>query len=204
MFGRGGRPRYVIVGLGNPGPAYARTRHNVGAELVERLAAEARIDLKRQRGQARVAEAELEGVPVVLAIPTTYMNESGRPIARLVRKQGIRPDQLLIVQDELDLPPGRVRLKAGGGTAGHNGLESIAAVLRSRDFLRLRIGVGKPPSKQEGADHVLSKLRPEDREIVDGSMEQGLEAVRVLVRDGLDAAQNVLHAPRGESGTSAE
>ena len=156
------RPHYLIVGLGNPGPAYARTRHNVGARLVERLAAEASARLERKRGQARVAEAEIEGRPVVLAVPTTYMNESGRPVARLVRKQGISPSQLLVVQDELDLPPGRVRLKAGGGTAGHKGLESIKAALRSGDFLRLRIGVGKPPSKEEGAEHVLSPVRPEE------------------------------------------
>src|SRR5207249_10858043 len=114
---RGSRPDYVIVGLGNPGPAYARTRHNVGAELVERLAG---ADLKRTRGQMRVAETDIEGVPVVLGIPTTYMNESGRPIARLVKKEGVKPQQLVIVQDELDLPPGRVRFKDGGGTAGHN------------------------------------------------------------------------------------
>lgn len=195
MFGRGGRPSLVIVGLGNPGPAYARTRHNVGAELVERLASELGADLKRTRGQARVVEAELEGQPVVLAIPATYMNESGRPIARLVRKQGIEPSQLVIVQDELDLPPGRVRLKVGGGTAGHNGLESIAAALRSRDFLRLRIGVGKPPSPAQGADHVLSRLPPSDRELIDGAIDRGAQALHVLVRDGLDAAQRVLHAP---------
>jgi peptidyl-tRNA hydrolase, PTH1 family len=193
--GRGGRPSYVIVGLGNPGPAYARTRHNVGAELLERLASEVGADLRRTRGQSRVAEADVEGIPVVLAIPTTYMNESGRPIARLVRKQGIRPEQLVVIQDELDLPPGKVRLKAGGGTAGHNGLESIAASLRSRDFLRLRIGVGKPPSKDVGADHVLSKMHPDDRHLVDEAIDRGLQAVRVLVREGLDAAQNTLHAP---------
>ena len=194
MFGRGSRPSYVIVGLGNPGPAYARTRHNVGARLVERLAADAGTELKRTRGQSRVAEAEIEGTPVVLAVPTTYMNESGRPIARLVRKQGISPDRLVVVQDELDLLPGQVRLKAGGGTAGHNGLESIQAALRSRDFLRLRIGVGKPPSKEEGADHVLSKMRPEENEAIEDALDRGLEALRVLVRDGLDAAQNLLHA----------
>jgi peptidyl-tRNA hydrolase, PTH1 family len=191
LFGRGGKPAFVIVGLGNPGPSYARTRHNVGAELVERLA---HRDLKRERGQMRVLETELEGAPVVLAIPTTYMNDSGRPIARLVKKQGVVPKQLLIVQDELDFPPGKIRFKDGGGTAGHNGLRSIEAALRSRDFLRLRIGVGKPPSKEEGADHVLSKLAPDDREVIERSIERGLEAVRVLVRDGLDAAQNVLHA----------
>lgn len=195
MFGRGSRPSYVIVGLGNPGPAYARTRHNVGAELVDRFASELGADLKRTRGQARVVDAELEGHPVVLAIPTTYMNDSGRAVARLVRKQGIKPDHLVVVQDELDLPPGRVRFKSGGGTAGHNGLESIAASLRSRDFLRLRIGVGKPPSKEEGADHVLSKMTLDDRELIDNAITRGREALRVLVRDGLDAAQNVLHAP---------
>lgn len=195
MFGRGSRPGYVIVGLGNPGPAYARTRHNVGAELVEGLGRSCGADLKRTRGQARVAEVELEGHAVVLAIPTTYMNDSGRPIARLVRKQGVAPDRLVVVQDELDLPPGRVRLKAGGGTAGHNGLESIAASLRSRDFLRLRIGVGKPPSKAEGADHVLSKMPPEDRALIDAAIERGTEAILLLVSEGLDAAQNALHAP---------
>lgn len=195
MFGRGSRPSYVIVGLGNPGPAYTRTRHNVGAELVERLAAELGADLKRTRGQARVVETEFEGQPVVLAIPTTYMNDSGRAIARLVRKQGVQTGRLVVVQDELDLPPGRVRFKAGGGTAGHNGLESIAASLRSRDFLRLRIGVGKPPSKEEGADHVLSKMTPDDRELIDDAIVRGTQALRVLVRDGFDAAQNVLHAP---------
>ncbi len=194
MFGRGARASFLIVGLGNPGPRYASTKHNVGAELVERLAEQSRVDLTRTRGQIRVGEGEIEDQPVVFAIPTTYMNESGRPIARLLKKQGMRPEQLVIVQDELDLAPGVVRLKVGGGTAGHNGLESIAASLRSRDFLRVRIGVGKPPSKFEGADHVLSKFHPDERELIDGAIERGLQGVRVLVRDGVDAAQNVLHA----------
>ena len=193
MFGRGSRPRYVIAGIGNPGPAYSRTRHNAGSELVEKLAAEARVELKRTRAQTRQADAEIEGVPVVLAVPTTYVNESGPPVARLVRKQGVKPDQLIVVHDELDLPPGVVRLKAGGGTAGHNGLRSIEASLRSRDFLRLRIGVGKPPSKDEGADHVLSKLHPDDRKLIDDAIERGAAALHVLVRDGLDAAMNRLH-----------
>lgn len=188
------RPSYLIVGIGNPGPAYAKTRHNAGANLVERLAAQIGSDLKRKRGQARIAEGELEGHPVVLAIPTTYVNESGRSVARLVRKQGIKPESLIVVHDELDLPPGVVRLKVGGGTAGHNGLESISAALRSRDFLRLRIGVGKPPSKEEGADHVLSKLPPDDRELIDAAIDRGIEGLRTLVREGVDAAQNVLHA----------
>ncbi|MEX0873533.1 MAG: aminoacyl-tRNA hydrolase [Actinomycetota bacterium] len=195
MFGRGARPSFVIVGLGNPGPSYTRTKHNLGANLVDRLATDVGADLKRTRGQARVSETSIDGASVVLAVPTTYMNESGRPVARLVRKQGVKPDQLVVLHDELDLPPGRVRLKAGGGTAGHNGLRSIEAALRSRDFLRLRIGVGKPPSKEEGADHVLSKFAPGERELIDTAMDRGLEALRVLIRDGVDAAQNFLHSP---------
>lgn len=197
MFGRGARPSYVVVGLGNPGPSYSKTKHNLGANLVETLAAESGADLKRARGQARVAEASVDGASVVFAIPTTYMNESGRPVARLVRKQGIKPDQLIVVHDELDLPPGTVRLKAGGGTAGHNGLRSIEAALRSKDFLRLRIGVGKPPSKEEGADHVLSKFAPGERELIDDAMDRGLQALKILISDGLDAAQNILHAREG-------
>ena len=195
MFGRGARPSFVIVGLGNPGPSYAKTKHNVGANLVERLAEESGADLKRARGQARAGEASVDGTQIVFAVPTTYMNDSGRPVARLVRKQGVKPGQLVVVHDELDLPPGTVRLKAGGGVAGHNGLRSIEAALRSRDFLRLRIGVGKPPSKEEGADHVLSKFAPGERELIDDAMDRGLEALKVLIREGLDPAQNVLHAP---------
>jgi PTH1 family peptidyl-tRNA hydrolase len=163
-------------------------------ELVEKLADEARVRLERTRAQTRQADAEIEGVPIVLAVPTTNVNDSGRPVARLVRKQGIKPDRLLVVHDELDLPPGVVRLKDGGGTAGHNGLRSIEASLRSRGFLRLRIGVGKPPSKEEGAEHVLSKLHPADRKLIDDAIDRGVEAVRRLVRDGPDAAMNWLHA----------
>jgi PTH1 family peptidyl-tRNA hydrolase len=196
VFGRGSKPAYLIVGIGNPGPSYARTKHNVGSELVERLATDMGAELKRTRHQMRVADGSLEGSPVVLGVPTTYMNESGRPVARLVRKEGIRPDHLIVVQDELDLPPGVVKLKVGGGTAGHNGLRSIEAALRSRDFVRVRIGVGKPPSKEEGADHVLSRFTPDEREAVAAASDRALEGIRVLVRDGVDAAQNVMHSTK--------
>jgi PTH1 family peptidyl-tRNA hydrolase len=190
---RGSKPGWIIVGIGNPGQSYARTKHNVGSELVERLASDIGVDLKRTRGQARVGDGTLEGEPIVLAIPTTYMNESGRPVARLLKKQGVRAQRLLVVQDELDLAPGVVRLKVGGGTAGHNGLRSIEAALRSRDFLRIRLGVGKPPSKEEGADHVLSKFTPDERDMVAAASDRALEGIRILVRDGADAAQNLLH-----------
>jgi PTH1 family peptidyl-tRNA hydrolase len=196
VFGRGSKPAYLIVGLGNPGPGYAKTKHNVGSELVERLASDIGTQLRRTRHQMRVAEGAIGSTSVVLAVPTTYMNESGRPIARLVRKEGTGPGHLVVVQDELDLQPGVVRLKVGGGTAGHNGLRSIEAALRSRDFLRVRIGVGKPPSKDEGADHVLSRFSPDERELVAAAADRALEGIKVLVRDGVDAAQNVLHASK--------
>jgi peptidyl-tRNA hydrolase, PTH1 family len=190
----GSKPVYLIVGIGNPGSGYAKTKHNVGSEIVERIAKDLGVELKRTRNQARIAEAELEGVPVVLAVPTTYMNDTGRPVARLVRKENVSVDHLVIVQDELDLAPGVVRLKPGGGTAGHNGLRSIEAALRSRDFLRIRIGVGKPPSKEEGADHVLSKFTPDERKLVEAASDKAIEGLKILVRDGVDAAQNALHA----------
>jgi PTH1 family peptidyl-tRNA hydrolase len=192
---RGPKLAYLVVGIGNPGPAYAKTKHNVGSEVVERLAAEIGADLRRSRHQMRIGHASLEGAPVVLGIPTTFMNASGRPVARVVRKEGVRPDHLVVVQDELDLPPGVVKLKVGGGTAGHNGLRSIEAALRSRDFLRVRIGVGKPPSKEEGVDHVLSKFAPGERELVAAASDRAIEGIKLLVREGIDAAQNALHAP---------
>lgn len=197
MFGRSSGPRssFLIVGLGNPGASYARTKHNVGSELVETLAKQIGVDIKRARGQMRVAEGHLDGAPVTLGIPTTYMNESGRPIAKLVRKLSVPFDHLVVVQDELDLEPGVARIKAGGGVAGHNGLRSIEASLRSRDFLRVRIGVGKPPSKEQGADHVLTRFTPAERELVDAASARALEAIEILVREGVDAAQNHLHAP---------
>ncbi len=193
MFARRRSGALLIVGLGNPGPGYARTRHNVGSDLVGRYAERLGVRLDRTRGQARTGTGEVGGREVVLALPTTYMNSSGRPVSRLVRKLGIKPPDLVVCHDELDLPPGRVRLKAGGGTAGHNGLRSIEASLRSRDFLRVRIGVGKPPSKFEGADHVLSRMPPEDRELIDGAIDRAVEGLDVLITEGLDAAQNWLH-----------
>lgn len=185
----------VIVGLGNPGPAYARTRHNVGAMLVEELASRLGVQLKR-RGQIRVADAVFEGRSVVLGIPTTFMNVSGPPVAKLARKQGVRGEALVVCYDELDLPLGRVRLKDGGGTAGHRGLESICASLRSRDFLRLRVGIGRPEVGVDPRDHVLDRFSPEEREAIEAAIDRGIDGLSVLVREGLDAAQNRLHATR--------
>lgn len=188
-------PDLVVVGIGNPAPAYANTRHNAGVMLVERLASVMGVTLKRGRNQLRSAEGSLEDHAVVLGVPTTFMNESGRPVGALVRKTGIRPPKLLVAHDELDIPLGRIRLKVGGGTAGHNGIKSICASLRSNDFLRIRIGIGRPEVGSDATDKVLSKFRPEERDVIDRVLDRSVEGIRVLLRDGVDAAQTFLHAP---------
>lgn len=184
----------LVVGLGNPGPGYARTRHNLGAVLVERLTERCGARLDRTRGQARVADVRVADRPLTLAVPTTYMNLSGAPVARLVRKAGVKPDGLLVVHDELDLPLGRLRLKAGGGTAGHNGLKSVEASLRSRDFLRLRLGIGRPPAGDDPAEFVLRPFLPDEREAAEAMVDRGIAAIQRLVSEGLDAAQLDLHS----------
>lgn len=179
----------LIVGLGNPGAQYRRTRHNVGQETVELLARRSGATLKAGRDRALVADASLAGGSVVLAVPTTYMNDSGLAVAALMRRNSYLPvDRLVVVQDELDLAPGVVRVKVGGGLAGHNGLRSIVAQVRSPEFTRVRIGVGKPPSKEHGAGHVLSKMPPAERELLDVAIERAADAVEVLVAHGADEA----------------
>lgn len=188
------RGRLVVVGLGNPGASYAKTRHNLGAVMVERLADRLGVKLRRGvRGRYRSGEGTLASTPVVLAVPTTYMNESGPPVAVLVRKAGVRPERLVVVHDELDLPLGTVRLKDGGGLAGHNGLKSIRDSLRSQDFLRIRLGIGRPQLGSDATEKVLTSFAPQERPVADAAVDLAMKGLEVLVRDGLDAAQNLVH-----------
>lgn len=194
-FGRSGRrgtpTDLLVVGLGNPGREYERTRHNVGAEVVALLAANAGSPLKAGRERALVSEITLDGRRVALAFPTTFMNASGESVVRLVRRYGIDdPTQLVIVHDELDLPPGVVRVKEGGGLAGNNGLRSITQHLKTQDYLRVRIGVGKPPSKEHGVGHVLNKVPKAERELLDGAVVRACEAVIAILNVGVAPAMN--------------
>lgn len=195
-FGRGAQRRgtpadLLVVGLGNPGRDYERSRHNVGAEVVHELARRAGTSLKAGRERALSAEVTVAGRRVALAFPTTYMNLSGESARLLVRRYGIDdPAKVVVVHDELDLPPGVVRVKEGGGLAGHNGLRSLAQHLGTRDFLRVRIGVGKPPSKESGADHVLRRLPRGERELLDVAVQVAADAVEVIAADGVAAAMN--------------
>jgi PTH1 family peptidyl-tRNA hydrolase len=206
LFGRGGRASerrgtpadLLVVGLGNPGAEYRGSRHNVGAEAVELLAERHGGTFSRARERALVAEVRLAGKRVTLALPQTYMNLSGESVALLVKRHGItEPGRIVVVQDELDLPLARVKVKVGGGLAGHNGLRSIKSHLRDDGFVRVRIGVGKPPSREQGADHVLKRLGRRDRTELDVAVEQAADAVELIVTDGADAAMNRVNAAPG-------
>jgi peptidyl-tRNA hydrolase, PTH1 family len=180
----------LVVGLGNPGAEYARTRHNVGAEVVELLVGRHRARLKKSKERALTTEVRLGDTRVALAVPLTYMNDSGSPVALLVRRYGVRPDQLVVVHDELDLPVAALKVKSGGGLAGHNGLRSIVAHLHSDAFQRIRIGVGKPVSKDQGADHVLRKFSKAERTEIDVTVQHAADAAELIATRGIDVAMN--------------
>ncbi len=180
----------LVVGLGNPGAEYERTKHNVGAEVVELLARRHGANLRKGKERARADQVHIGDRLVALAVPLTYMNDSGESVRLLVRRYGVEPEQLVVVHDELDLPVAALRVKSGGGLAGHNGLRSIKSHLHSDAFQRVRIGVGKPTSKEQGADHVLSKFGKRDRAEVDVTIEQAADAVEAIAADGIDVAMN--------------
>jgi PTH1 family peptidyl-tRNA hydrolase len=182
----------LVVGLGNPGAEYAHTRHNVGADTVALLASRHGERLRADKGtRSMTASTRHDGKLVVLAVPQTYMNDSGLAVGALVRRHGISDlAHLVVVHDELDLPTGRVKVKVGGGTAGHNGLKSIHAHLHSPEYARVRIGIGKPPGRQAGADHVLRRPGRADREALDVAIEVAADAVEAIAADGLETAMN--------------
>jgi PTH1 family peptidyl-tRNA hydrolase len=207
-----------VVGLGNPGAEYVNTRHNVGAEAVAALAERHGARLRTEKGlHAEVAEVNLGGRRVMLAVPTTYMNESGQAVAPLVRRAGVdqpHPEgdpvstastvstaspgalasRLIVIHDELDLPSGRVKIKVGGGNAGHNGLKSIESHLHTNRYLRVRVGIGKPPGRQPGADFVLRRPGAAERAVLVEAIEQAADAVETVVTEGVEAAMNRVNA----------
>lgn len=190
---------WLVVGLGNPGKEYARTRHNVGEECVQLLSDRHAAPLKAGRDNSLVAEARFgEGADaerVVLAFPLTFMNQSGRAVSALVRRYGIEsPEQIIVVHDELDLDPGVLKIKAGGGLAGHNGLRSITEHLKTQDYLRVRIGVGKPPNKERGASHVLTRVPKRQRELLDVTVAEAADAVEAIIGDGVESAMQAFHS----------
>ena len=186
-----------MVGLGNPGPGYAGNRHNVGAMVLDELAARAGVRLspgKGARSRALSGEGRLAGRRVVLARPLTYMNESGSPVRGLLDYHHLPADDLVVVHDELDLPFATVRLKRGGGEGGHNGLRSITRSSGTKDYLRVRVGIGRPPGRQDPADFVLKDFSATERKELDLLIVDAADAAEALVARGLEAAQNDVHA----------
>ena len=182
--------RHLVVGLGNPGPRYAATRHNAGFLVVELLAERIGGRFKAHKGRADVVEGRLAGQPVVLAKPKSYMNESGGPIVSVARFYKVPIERITIVHDDLDLPFGSLRLKRGGGDGGHNGLRSATSALGSKDYLRVRFGIGRPPGRQDPADFVLRDFAAAERKDVPFLVDRAADAVEALLAQGLEAAQN--------------
>jgi PTH1 family peptidyl-tRNA hydrolase len=188
---RGTPADLLVVGLGNPGEEYAGSRHNSGADTVGVLASRHGGRLKRGKERALAGEVRVDGRLVALAVPLTYYNDSGLAVTALVRRHGIEdPERLVVVHDELDLPVGVVRVKVGGGLAGNNGLRSIKQHLHTDAFCRVRIGVGKPPGRQQGADHVLRRPGKAERTELDIAIQEAADAVEILATDGPAAAMN--------------
>ncbi len=193
---------WLVVGLGNPGPGYAANRHNVGAMVIDELARRAGTRLRVHKARASAAQIRMGTLPggapgpaAVIAVPHTYMNESGGPVKALMGFFKVGPEQLVVVHDELDIPAGEIRVKLGGGEAGHNGLRSVSAALGTRDYLRVRVGIGRPPGRMEAADFVLRDFSPSERKELPFVLDCAADACEVLVRDGLLAAQQQFHSP---------
>lgn len=192
--GTSGRPR-LVVGLGNPGPDYAKNRHNLGFMVADLLAARSGSTFKaHKRSGTEIVTTRLAGQPVVLGKPRSYMNLSGQPVAALAKFYSIPPADIVVIHDELDIDFGRIRLKFGGGVAGHNGLRSVAAALGTKDFHRVRIGVGRPPGRKSAATFVLENFAAAERAEVPVICEQAADATELLLKLELEAAQNLVHA----------
>jgi PTH1 family peptidyl-tRNA hydrolase len=185
----------LVVGLGNPGETYARTRHNLGFLVADLLAARLGSKFKaHKRSGAEVVTGRLAGRSVVLAKPRCYMNESGRQVGPLAKFYSVPPADIIVVHDELDLDFGRIRLKLGGGEGGHNGVRSVAAALGTKDFQRVRIGIGRPPGRKDPAAFVLENFSAAERPEVPTICEQAADATELLIELGLEPAQNRVHA----------
>ena len=182
---------WLVVGLGNPGPEYAGTRHNLGFLVLDELAARAQGRFAtHKRARAHVAEERVQGQRAVLAKPTTYMNESGGPVKGLLDFYKVPLDRLVVVHDELDIPFAALRLKLGGGDNGHNGLRSIRRSVGSGDYYRLRVGIGRPPGRQDPADFVLKPWASVERKELPLLVSDATDALEMLLHEGLERAQN--------------
>ncbi|MBG0826300.1 aminoacyl-tRNA hydrolase [Planomonospora sp. ID67723] len=186
--------RWLVVGLGNPGPEYAGNRHNAGFMVLDELAARAGGRFKAHRSRAEALEGRLAGVPAVLAKPLSFMNLSGGPVKALADFYKVAPAQVIVVHDELDVPYGALRAKLGGGDNGHNGLKSITKSLATKDYLRVRFGIGRPPGRMDTAAYVLRDFATAERKDLAFLVDRAADVVESLIKVGLEPTQNAFHA----------
>ena len=189
---------YLIVGLGNPGPQYVASRHNIGFRCLERLAAAHDLAFHKRQKQAQVARGTIHGQPVILAKPQTFMNESGRAVVPLAHFYRVVLERLLVVYDDLDLPLGAVRLRPEGGSGGHKGMRSVIEHLGSQDFPRLRIGIGRPPGRMDPAAYVLQDFSADEEPLLEGTLERAVVAIETWLREGIEAAMEQCNRRPGE------
>jgi peptidyl-tRNA hydrolase, PTH1 family len=185
--------RWLIAGLGNPGEQYAANRHNAGFMVADELVVRAAGKYRRDRSRAQVATGRLAGLPVIIAKPMTFMNLSGRPVAALRGFYQLPADRIIVIHDELDIPFGVLRLKFDGGNNGHNGLRSVSAALGTRDYYRVRLGIGRPAGRMDPADYVLQNFSAAERAELPAVVTRCADATETLLRAGLAAAQNEFH-----------
>ena len=188
---------WLVVGLGNPGPDYAGHRHNVGQMAVSQLASDIGVTFKSHKANALVAEGWVRpgGPKLVIAKPNTFMNLSGGPVANLLKFYGVEPANLIVLHDELDIDFDVIRLKSNGGHGGHNGLRDIIAAIGTNEFNRVRIGIGRPPGRQDAADFVLSNFNSTEREILPHVLAHATDAVETIADEGMLAAQQRFNSP---------
>ena len=191
--GKESRPRYLVVGLGNPGGEYSGTRHNAGFKALDRIGKEHGARSWRGHEKALAAMGKVAGEPALLAKPLAYMNRSGPIVARLARAYGIPPERVVVIHDDLDLPVGRIRLRPGGSAGGHRGVASIIQALGTRDFPRIRLGIGRP-GDEDPVDYVLGEFSPDERKIMHETYEEARKALETLVGEGMERAMNLHNA----------
>lgn len=184
----------LVVGLGNPGSEYASTKHNLGYLAVDEIGKRVGIELKQKKFKGSYGDGFLNNVKLVLLKPETYMNRSGESVSSAVNFYDIPTHNIIVIHDEMDLPTGSIKIKAGGGSAGHKGINSIADSLGDRSFIRVRIGIGKPRGKTHGANHVLSQFGKEENEAVMDSISRSADAVLEIIEGGLEKAMNKYNA----------
>ncbi|SRR5581483_131184 len=184
----------LVIGLGNHGGSYAHTRHNAGWMVLDELERRGRFGKERKEGPSRVCEGSVDGFDMILARPHTYMNLSGRAGVHLTNRFGIEPADVIVAHDDMDLPLGRLRLRRNGSAGGQKGVQSLADSWRFKDFIRVRVGIGRPPEDMDPVDYVLRRFTPDERALMEETLPRAADAVVAIVRDGLDKAASIYNA----------